>query len=114
MSKVLDKASPMAKPLQPKTEAEAGKLKTSLSEAGFRSENAVGVFLGLKFIGLDRRPVRSAAARRCSRHGFTQKALMYTVVVGAGFMFYLPESSSGSSASTARSKSSSACPTCST
>src|SRR4051812_36163348 len=51
MSRMLSKASPMAKPLQPKSEADVGKLKSRLMEAGFRMESAVGVFLGLKFIG---------------------------------------------------------------
>ena len=52
VSKMLEKASPLAKPLQPKTENEVGKLKQRLGYAGFRSEAAVSVFLGLKFIGL--------------------------------------------------------------
>jgi tight adherence protein C len=49
----LEKASPtLAKPMQPKTEKEVGKLKQRLSIAGFRSEAAPGVFLASKFIGL--------------------------------------------------------------
>ena len=42
----------LAKPLQPKNEAELGKLKTKLANAGFRSEAAGSIFLGLKFAGL--------------------------------------------------------------
>jgi tight adherence protein C len=38
--------------LQPKDEKEAGKLKTRLSVAGFRSEGAPTAFLGLKFFAL--------------------------------------------------------------
>ena len=49
----LEKVSPgLAKPMQPKTEKEVGKLKQRLSHAGFRSESAPGVFLASKFIGL--------------------------------------------------------------
>ena len=49
----LEKVSPnLAKPMQPKTEKEVGKLKQRLSHAGFRSEAAPGVFLASKFIGL--------------------------------------------------------------
>jgi tight adherence protein C len=50
MARALEKATPaLAKPLQPKTEKEAGKLKERLTHAGFRSENAATAFLGLKF-----------------------------------------------------------------
>ncbi|MFV1964592.1 MAG: type II secretion system F family protein [Pirellulaceae bacterium] len=50
VTRVLEKATPaLAKPLQPKTEKEASKLKQRLSQAGFRSEGASTVFLGLKF-----------------------------------------------------------------
>src|SRR5271156_5377417 len=53
MSKVLAAASPtLARPLQPKNEAEVGKLKGRLSAAGFRGENAVSIYLGLKFAAL--------------------------------------------------------------
>ena len=47
MTKMLEKASPaLAKPLQPKNELEAGKLKRKLPSAGFRSEAAGSIFLG--------------------------------------------------------------------
>ena len=53
MTKMLEMATPaLAKPLQPKSEAEQGKLKTKLANAGFRSEGAVAMFLGLKLVGL--------------------------------------------------------------
>src|SRR5690242_5802959 len=52
VTKVLAKATPMAKPLQPKSAEEEGKLKRRLGEAGFRSEGAVSIFLAMKFIGL--------------------------------------------------------------
>src|SRR5689334_10162113 len=38
VAKVLERTSALAKPLKPKTENEAGKLKQRLVQAGFRSE----------------------------------------------------------------------------
>lgn len=53
MARVLEKATPaLAKPLQPKTEREVGKLKTKLMHAGFRSDSAATMFLGIKFTSL--------------------------------------------------------------
>ena len=42
----------LARPLLPRSEAELSKLKTKLANAGFRSEGAGAVFLGLKLVGL--------------------------------------------------------------
>jgi tight adherence protein C len=89
MTKMLSKASPMAKPLQPKNDAEAGKLKTRLSEAGFRTEAAVGIFLGMKFIGLIVGLTISGAFTLLTQ-SFTQSALIYSVFCSAA-MFYLPD-----------------------
>ncbi len=51
LARVLEKASPaLSKPLTPKTEAEMGKLKQRLVEAGFRSESAPAVFLSFKVL----------------------------------------------------------------
>src|SRR5436190_23522553 len=47
--RLLERAAPrMAKSLQPKSEADVGKLRAKLNYAGFRSELAPSVFLGLK------------------------------------------------------------------
>ena len=46
--RLVEKAQALAKPLQPKNESEEGKLKVKLATAGFRSENASNVFLGMK------------------------------------------------------------------
>jgi tight adherence protein C len=89
MSKVLAKASPMSKPLQPKSAEEVGKLRRRLTEAGFRNETAVGIFLGLKFIGLIIGLTFSGGTALFTV-GLTQKALFYTVLASAG-MFYLPD-----------------------
>ncbi|MCH5373304.1 MAG: type II secretion system F family protein, partial [Planctomycetes bacterium] len=53
VSEWVERASPqLAKPLQPKTEADVGKLTLRLSHAGFRGENAVTVYLSIKAIGV--------------------------------------------------------------
>jgi tight adherence protein C len=53
VGRMLEKATPaLAKPLQPKTEKEAGLLRQRLQHAGFRSDGAATAFLGLKFFCL--------------------------------------------------------------
>jgi len=89
MSKVLEKATPaLAKSLQPKTELEVSKLKTKLSNGGFRSEAAPSIFLSMKFVGLIVGLVVGGGSLLAT--GVTQKSLMY-VVLAAGGLFYLPE-----------------------
>lgn len=89
MSKVLEKATPaLAKSLQPKTELEVNKLKTKLSNGGFRSEAAPSIFLSMKFVGLIVGLVVGGGSLFAT--GVTQKSLMY-VVLAAGGLFYLPE-----------------------
>ena len=90
VAKMLEKASPaLAKPLQPKSELEVSKLKQKLSVAGFRSESAPTIFLGIKFtmlvVGLF-----MSGGWMLFTNGFTQDTLIYTVGI-AGIMFYLPE-----------------------
>ena len=90
MTKVLQKASPtLAKPLLPKTAVEAGKIKSRLTQAGFRNETAPSIFLGFKFVGL-MAGVFFGGGTVLLTSGATQKALIYTVAF-AGFMFYLPD-----------------------
>lgn len=90
MAKMLEKATPaLAKPLQPKTELEAKNIKARLSVAGFRGETASSVFLGLKFAGLVAGLVLFGGPMLFVG-GLAQKTLVYTVM-GAGFMFYLPD-----------------------
>lgn len=89
MAKVLEKATPLAKPLQPKNEMELGKLKAKLTAAGFRGESAGSVFLGLKFMGL-LAGFFLGSAILLALFGLTQKSLMSSVVVG-GLFFYLPD-----------------------
>ncbi|MBI3837354.1 MAG: type II secretion system F family protein [Planctomycetia bacterium] len=89
MTKVLSKATPMARPLQPKSVEDVGKLKGRLSQGGFRSEGSVGIFLGLKFIGL-LIGLASSGGTALLTSSFSQSALIYAVLVSAGF-FYLPD-----------------------
>ncbi len=89
MTQVLAAASPaFAKPLQPKNEAEVGKLKSRLTQAGFRNESAVSIYLGLKFAALMVGVMVGGGAVMLTS-GVNQKSLMNTVAV-AGVMFYLP------------------------
>lgn len=90
LSRMLEAASPaLAKPLQPKTEAERNKLKEKLSYAGFRGEGAPMVFQAAKFllllIGLFFGGGLSLLA-----YGFSQAAL-FRIVLIAGASFYVPE-----------------------
>jgi tight adherence protein C len=89
MTKMLEKAAPLAKPLQPQNEFEASKLKLRLSTAGFRGDSATSVFLGLKFFGLMLGLFIGGGASLLL-NGVTQKTLMWTVAV-AGLLFYLPD-----------------------
>ena len=90
MARLLEMASPrMAKPLQPKTEEEVGRLRARLNHAGFRGETAPSVFLGLKTVGLGIGFVAGGGTMWFTK-GATTEALMYTVAI-AGFGFYLPD-----------------------
>lgn len=90
VAKLIEQASPkFAAPLKPKTEAEEGKLKSKLAHAGFRGENAVSTFLGVKFalvlLGLTIGGGSFAALK-----GLNTEALMGAVGTG-GVCFYLPD-----------------------
>jgi tight adherence protein C len=87
---VLEKATPaLAKALQPKNESDVGRLKTKLANAGFRSEGASVVFLGLKFGGLLAGFFFGGGTIAAIR-GLTGASLLWTIVV-AGLAFYLPD-----------------------
>jgi len=89
MGRMLAKASPLAGPLKPKTELEAGKLKTRLVTAGFRGENAVSVFLGLKFMGL-LMGLFTGGVTIAALSQFNQSSLIKGVAF-AGVLFYMPD-----------------------
>lgn len=90
VTKVLEMATPtLAKPLQPKTEMELGKLKSKLSYAGFRGESAGSIFLGLKFAGL-LIGLFLGGGTLLSLKGMNQKTMGMCVGI-AGLFFYLPD-----------------------
>ncbi len=89
-TKMLERASPsLAKPLQPKNEVELGKLRTKLAVAGFRSEAAGSIFLGLKFAGLVA-GLLLGGGTIASLRGLNQTSLIWSVGL-AGLFFYLPD-----------------------
>jgi tight adherence protein C len=90
MTKLLEKATPkLAKHLQPKTAEDVGKLRSKLSYAGFRSELAPSVFLGLKAICGITGFIIGGGTLYFWR-GATQETMMYTVG-SAGVAFFLPD-----------------------
>src|SRR5262249_59731810 len=46
---VMETAKALSAPLMPKSEGETSALRNKLANAGFRSESAVSVYLGLRF-----------------------------------------------------------------
>jgi tight adherence protein C len=88
-SKALEMASPaLAKPLTPKTDAEMGKLKQTLVEAGFRSESAPMTFLAIRVVvSLAFLFVGGGASLLV--YGITSTAGIRTFIVGA-VGFYIP------------------------
>ena len=90
VTKMLEMATPaFAKPLQPKTELELGKLKSKLSYAGFRGESAGSIFLGLKFAGL-MAGLFLGGGTLLSLKGMNARTLEYSMAL-SGLLFYLPD-----------------------
>lgn len=90
VARLLEKASqPLAKPLQPKTETEVGKLKMRLVHAGFRGETAPSIYLGAKIVGL-LVGITLGGGGFVMAKGVTQDTLV-SVVVTAGVLFYVPD-----------------------
>src|SRR6188474_1758739 len=46
---IMETAKAMSKPLMPQTELEQSELKIKMANAGFRSDSAVSIYLGLRF-----------------------------------------------------------------
>src|SRR5262245_53510036 len=90
MARMLEASAPaLAKPLQPKTEKDMGKLKMKLSHAGFRSEAAPQIFLGIKFMMLVVGVV-VCGGTTIAILGVNQ-ASIFRVVMIAGSFFYFPD-----------------------
>ena len=89
MSRMLEAAAPaLSAPLKPKSAQEQSQLKLSLSYAGFRSEGAPAVYMGLKVVGLVAGFVIGGGVSFFLL-GFSIGALIRTVAC-AGILFYLP------------------------
>jgi tight adherence protein C len=90
LTHIFENASPaLSKPLQPKSELEVGKLRQRLTEAGFRSENAATLFLGLKAISAIVGLILGGGIGLFTA-GFSN-ALLLRVLLGGGIGFFLPE-----------------------
>ena len=87
---MLEASAPaLAKPLQPRSEQDIGKLKLKLAHAGFRSEAASQIFLGIKFIMLVI-GLLFGGGIMLFLLGLNQGSL-FRIVIFAGGMFYLPD-----------------------
>src|SRR5262245_737362 len=85
---VLETAKALSKPLMPQTELEQSELKIKLANAGFRSDSAVPVYLGLRFATF-MAFFLTALAVFLPKYGMTVNALKPIVLV-TGVGFYLP------------------------
>ena len=72
-----------------KSELEKNKLKLQLTNAGFRSDGAPMIYQGLRLLSICLFLVPSAGVMLIMQ-GFTQKAMLYIVILG-GIGFYLPQ-----------------------
>jgi tight adherence protein C len=90
MTRLLQRATPaFSKPLQPKSEADVGKLKLKLGYAGFRGETSTSIYLGLKLIGFFLGFLIGGGMILWSK-GWNMESGMWTVAC-AGIAFYLPD-----------------------
>ncbi len=88
-AKVAAAANKLGQSLRPSDEQELGKIRLKLLNAGFRQEQAVAVYYGIKFIGL--LIGLAVAFPPCVLYfGMTQTAYMIAAVRG-GLAFYLPD-----------------------
>jgi tight adherence protein C len=85
---IMETAKAFSAPLMPQTELEQSQLRLKLANAGFRSDSATSIYLGLRFATFLLFAV-GAAAFYIPRDGLTTKALQ-PIVVLTGIGFYLP------------------------
>jgi tight adherence protein C len=85
---VMDAAKALSAPLMPQTELEQSELKMKLANAGFRSDSAVAVYMGLRFACL-MFFLLLAGIIFLPKYGLTAGALKPMVIV-TGIGFYLP------------------------
>ena len=89
-AKVTAAASKLGQSLRPSDEQELGKIRLKLLNAGFRQEQAVAVFYGIKLIGLLDRPGRGRSRLLSCTPGMTQSTYIVTACAAA-LGFYLPD-----------------------
>ncbi len=88
-AKVTAAANKLGQSLRPSNEAELGKVRLKLLNAGCRQEQAVAVFFGVKTLGL-LLALAIVIPAAIMRTGMTQSAL--SIIVGVGAVgFYLPD-----------------------
>jgi tight adherence protein C len=85
---VVETAKAFSAPLMPKSELEQNALKLRLSHAGFRSDSAVAVFMGIRFVCLLVFFVLGAVLF-VPKYGIGLGSLKWIVIL-TGFGFYLP------------------------
>jgi tight adherence protein C len=88
-ARVTAAASKLGQSLRPSDEAQLGRIRLRLLNAGFRQEQAVAAFYGIKIITL-LIGVAVAFPPLAMRYGLTQTAWMLTVGA-AGLGFYIPD-----------------------
>jgi tight adherence protein C len=86
---MVDTAKALSRPLMPKTELEQSTLKLTLANAGFRSDSAVPVYLGLRFATLLGFLFVSAAIF-VPQYGFAFSGLKWVVIL-TGVGYYIPQ-----------------------
>jgi tight adherence protein C len=87
-AKFAEAAKRLGRTLKPTDEAALGKLRLTLLNAGFRSENAVTVFYGIKVLAL-LAGLAVSAPLVLGKIGMTQLGLCYILLAGA-LGFYMP------------------------
>src|SRR5690348_5446920 len=86
---LIQKAAPaLSRPLRPKDEAEVGKLRLRLLNAGIRGDSAVHVYLGIKLVCL-LVALAVGVPTALAHYGATQRGLFW-IVAGGAIGFYLP------------------------
>jgi len=85
----VDTAKALSKPLMPQTELEQSAVKTTLANAGFRSDSALAVYMGVRFATLVGFFLLGAAIS-LPRYGLTVKGIQWVVIL-TGVGFYLPQ-----------------------
>jgi tight adherence protein C len=85
---MMETAKALSKPLMPQTELEQSQIKMKLAHAGFRSDSAVSVYLGIRFATL-MTFLLASLAMFLPRYGMTTAALKPIILV-TGVGFYLP------------------------